>query len=73
MAERARELGLDPGDPKVREQLLNQIKQVFTEAEEVRRGVSRSQGQVEPKVLFCSLEKERTLLSQQNEEMSSRC
>ena len=44
MAQRARELGLDPSNPKVRHQFRSQIERIFKNADEVRSGPFRGQG-----------------------------
>jgi len=44
MAQRARELGLDPSSPKVRHQFQTRIERIFKNADEVRSGPFRGQG-----------------------------
>lgn len=44
MAQRARELGLDPSSPQVRHQLRSRIQRIFDNADEVRSGPFRGQG-----------------------------
>ena len=54
MAQRARELGLDPSNPQVRSQFRSRIQRIFDNADEVRSGVFRGQGpnNTEGPVLF---------------------
>ena len=54
MAQRARELGLDPSNPQVRTQFRSRIQRIFDNADEVRSGVFRGQGpnNTEGPVLF---------------------
>ncbi len=44
MAQRARELGLDPSSPRVRYQIRSRIQRIFDNADEVRSGPFRGQG-----------------------------
>ena len=54
MAQRARELGLDPGSPQVRFGLRSRIQRIFDNADETRIGIFRGQGanNTEGPVLF---------------------
>lgn len=44
MAQRARELGLNPSSAKVRRQFRSRIERIFKNADEVRSGPFRGQG-----------------------------
>ena len=44
VAKRARDVGLDPSNPRTRYRFWSRIRRIFENAEEIRRGVFRGQG-----------------------------